>query len=159
MKILIVIISLLVDLILSNVISTNSYLAYLYPMFTLTSLVFISNYYSNPNRKNYYMFILFVSILYDSLFMGNLLISITSFMLIGILNIFLKRHLSNNLFNNILRIISSVVIYEIFILTLLFIVGYRGFDINIVLYKIIHSMLLNIIYMMILFLVLKQKKA
>ena len=95
----------------------------------------------------------------DSIFVGNLLITVSSFMIVAILNMFLKRHLRSNLFNNILMLILSIILYEVFILLLLFVVGYKSFEFSMLLYKITHSLLLNTIYIVIMFLVLKPKKA
>ena len=157
MKILIIIFSLFLDFLLSNI--NYSLLSYFYPMITITTIVYLSNFYTNPNRSNYYLLVFLTSIIYDSIFVDNLLITVSSFMIVAILNMFLKRHLRNNLFNNILMLILSILLYEVFILLLLFVVGYKSFEFGMLLYKITHSLLLNTIYIVIMFLVLKPKKA
>ncbi|CCZ59164.1 MAG: hypothetical protein SPI91_04580 [Bacilli bacterium] len=157
MKILIIIFSLFLDFLLSNI--NYSLLSYFYPMITITTIVYLSNLYTNPNRSNYYLLVFLTSIIYDSIFVGNLLITVSSFMIVAILNMFLKRHLRSNLFNNILMLILSIILYEVFILLLLFVVGYKSFEFSMLLYKITHSLLLNTIYIVIMFLVLKPKKA
>lgn len=157
MKILIIIFSLFLDFLLSNI--NYSLLSYFYPMLTITTIVYLSNLYTNPNRSNYYLLVFLTSIIYDSIFAGNLLITVSSFMIVAILNMFLKRHLRSNLFNNILMLILSIILYEVFILLLLFVVGYKSFEFSMLLYKITHSLLLNTIYIVIMFLVLKPKKA
>lgn len=157
MKILIIIFSLFLDFLLSNI--NYSLLSYFYPMITITTIVYLSNLYTNPNRSNYYLLVFLTSIIYDSIFVGNLLITVSSFMIVAILNMFLKHHLRSNLFNNILMLILSIILYEVFILLLLFVVGYKSFEFGMLLYKITHSLLLNTIYIVIMFLVLKPKKA
>lgn len=157
MKILIIIFSLFLDFLLSNI--NYSLLSYFYPMLTITTIVYLSNLYTNPNRSNYYLLVFLTSIIYDSIFVGNLLITVSSFMIVAILNMFLKRHLRSNLFNNVLMLILSIILYEVFILLLLFVVGYKSFEFSMLLYKITHSLLLNTIYIVIMFLVLKPKKA
>ena len=157
MKILIIIFSLFLDFLLSNI--NYSLLSYFYPMITITTIVYLSNLYTNPNSSNYYLLVFLTSIIYDSIFVGNLLITVSSFMIVAILNMFLKRHLRSNLFNNILMLILSIILYEVFILLLLFVVGYKSFEFSMLLYKITHSLLLNTIYIVIMFLVLKPKKA
>ena len=104
MKILIIIFSLFLDFLLSNI--NYSLLSYFYPMITITTIVYLSNLYTNPNRSNYYLLVFLTSIIYDSIFVGNLLITVSSFMIVAILNMFLKRHLRSNLFNNILMLFS-----------------------------------------------------
>lgn len=157
MKILIIIFSLFLDFLLSNI--NYSLFSYFYPMITITTIVYLSNFYTNSNRNNYYLLVFLTSIIYDSIFVGNLLITVSSFMAVAILNMFLKRHLRSNLFNNILMLILSIILYEVFILLLLFVVGYKSFEFGMLLYKITHSLLLNTIYIIIMFLVLKPKKA
>lgn len=157
MKILIIIFSLFLDFLLSNI--NYSLFSYFYPMITITTIVYLSNFYTNSNRSNYYLLVFLTSIIYDSIFVGNLLITVSSFMIVAILNMFLKRHLRSNLFNNILMLILSIILYEAFILLLLFVVGYKSFEFSMLLYKITHSLLLNTIYIIIMFLVLKPKKA
>lgn len=157
MKILIIIFSLFLDFLLSNI--NYSLFSYFYPMITITTIVYLSNFYTNSNRSNYYLLVFLTSIIYDSIFVGNLLITVSSFMAVAILNMFLKRHLRSNLFNNILMLILSIILYEAFILLLLFVVGYKSFEFGMLLYKITHSLLLNTIYIIIMFLVLKPKKA
>lgn len=157
MKILIIIFSLFLDFLLSNI--NYSLLSYFYPMITITTIVYLSNLYTNSNRSNYYLLVFLTSIIYDSIFVGNLLITVSSFMVVAILDMFLKRHLRSNLFNNILMLILSIILYEVFILLLLFVVGYKSFEFGMLLYKITHSLLLNTIYIVIMFLVLKPKKA
>lgn len=157
MKILIIIFSLFLDFLLSSI--NYSLLSYFYPMITITTIVYLSNFYTNSNRSNYYLLVFLTSIIYDSIFVGNLLITVSSFMAVAILNMFLKRHLRSNLFNNILMLILSIILYEVFILLLLFVVGYKSFEFGMLLYKITHSLLLNTIYIIIMFLVLKPKKA
>ncbi len=157
MKILIIIFSLFLDFLLSNI--NYSLLSYFYPMIIITTIVYLSNFYTNSNRSNYYLLVFLTSIIYDSIFVGNLLITVSSFMAVAILDMFLKRHLRSNLFNNILMLILSIILYEVFILLLLFVVGYKSFEFGMLLYKITHSLLLNTIYIVIMFLVLKPKKA
>ena len=136
MKILIIIFSLFLDFLLSNI--NYSLLSYFYPMLTITTIVYLSNLYTNPNRSNYYLLVFLTSIIYVSIFVGNLLITVSSFMIVAILNMFLKRHLRSNLFNNILMLILSIILYEVFILLLLFVVGYKSFEFSMLLYKITH---------------------
>ena len=160
MKILLSIISILLDIVFNNVFTSavNS-ISYFYPMFTITSIVYLSNFYSNANRKNYYVLILFVSIIYDSFVINNLLISISLFISIAIVNIKLKNYLANNLINNFLRLILSIILYEILFNLLLVIIGYKMFDIHKIIYKVTHSLIINIFYLALMFLVLKEKKS
>lgn len=159
MKFILIVIAIFLDVFLNNVFNFGIYsLTYFYPMFTVATISYLSNLYNNANRKNYYVLVLIVSILYDSIIINNLLISITVFLSIAFINVKLKNNLSNNLINNILRLILSIICYDIIFYLLLVVVGYQNFDINRLVYKITHSIIINVIYMSIMFLVLKEKK-
>ncbi len=160
MNLLIVVISIIFDLLFFNIFKFTSFsISFFYPMFTLSSVVFLSNLYSNSNRKNYYYFVIIVAIIYDTFFINNLVISIPLFLVIALINMYLKKIFSNNLFFNIARLVISIFTYD-FLFHLLLVLGrYQSFNINRLMYKITHSMLLNIIYIMFMFLVLKPKKA
>ena len=159
MKFLLVMVSIFLDVIFNNVFITSiNNISYFYPMFTITSVVYLSNFYTNPNRKNYYVLVLLIAIIYDCIVIGNLLISISLFLSIAVLNIKLKNYLTNNLINNILRLILSIICYDLLFNLLFVIVGYKVFDISKIIYKITHSLIVNIIYLVVMFLVLKPKK-
>lgn len=160
MKLLLAFVSIVMDLLLLNIYRvTNLNLNYFYPMFTLSSLVYICNLYSNPNRKNYYYFVLIIAILYDTLVTNNLLITVLLFEIIAFMNIKLKKNFSNNLFNNVIRTMLSIFIYDLLFHLLLVFVRYQDFNILKVFYKVSHSLLINLIYVSIMFFVLKNKKA
>ena len=64
MKLLLALISIVMDVFLLNIYRVTSLnLNYFYPMFTITFLVYICNLYSNPNRKYYYYY----SLMFDCL--------------------------------------------------------------------------------------------
>lgn len=160
MKFLLFIVSIFLDVIFNNAfMSSINNISYFYPMFTITSVVYLSNFYTNPNRKNYYVLVLLIAIMYDCIVIGNLLISISLFLSIAVLNIKLKNHLTNNLINNILRLVLSIICYDLLFNLLFVIVGYQVFNISKIIYKITHSLIVNIIYLVVMFLVLKPKKA
>ena len=160
MKFLLVIISIILDIVFNNVFfSSANNISYFYPMFTISCVVYLSNFYSNANRKNYYVLVLFIAIIYDVFVINNLLISISLFIVIAIINMKLKNFLSNNLINNIIRLIISIVCYDLLFNLLLVIVGYQVFNISRIIYKVTHSLIINVIYLSIMFLVLKDKKA
>lgn len=160
MNLIIVFISILFDLLLLNIFKFTSFsISLFYPMFTITSLVYICNFYKHANRKNYYYFVLIVSIIYDCFFVGNLLISISLFLIIAFINIKIKNNFPNNLIFNIIRVIISIFTYDFLFHILLVIIKYQNFNFNRVIYKTTHSIFINLIYIIVMFLVLKPKKA
>ena len=80
MGILLCIFSAFLDILLLNIFRFKvSEIVFLYPMFTLTSIIYISTFYNSSSRKNYYFLVLITAIIYDTLAVNNLLISITAF--------------------------------------------------------------------------------
>ncbi len=160
MNLIISLISLAFDILLLNVFKFGNYnISFFYPMFTITSIIYISNNYTNANRKNYYAITAIVACFYDALVLNNLLISLFLFESIAITNILLKRVLNNSLFNNILRLIISIFLYDTLFHLLLVIVKYQKLNFSSILYKSSHSLILNVLYISIMFLVLKKRKA
>lgn len=160
MNLLIAFISIVFDMLLFNIFKFTSFsISFFYPMFTITSIVFISNLYKYPNRKNYYYFVLIVSIIYDTVFINNLIISISLFLIIAVFNMFFKKHFSNNLISNIIRLVISIFMYDSLFHILLVVGRYQSLNINRIIYKTTHSIIINLLYIIIMFLVLKPKKA
>ena len=157
MKLLLVILSILLDLFFSNIINSFS-IPIFFPMFTISSIVFISNFYKHQNRKNYYCFVLLISIIYDTFFINNLLITCLLFEVIAFINIKIRKIYSNNLVLNVMSLLLSILVYDTLFHSLLVIVNYQSFDLNRLIYKYTHSILLNVVYVLFMFIVLKPKK-
>ena len=60
--------------------------------------------------------------------------------------------------NNILRLIISIFVYDLVFFIFLNFIGIQSFDLSLLLYKFIHSLFINIVYISLMFLVLKDKK-
>jgi len=160
MKLLIMFFSMFLDILLVNIFRFTGYnISYFYPMFTISSVVYISNYYLHYNRKNYYFIVLLISIIYDTLSVNNLIITIPLFLLIAYLNIKLRKNFKTNLFNNIIFLIISILIYDLGFHLLLVLVKYQELNLVRLFYKFTHSLIINVIYIIVMFLVLKRKKA
>ena len=159
MGILLCIFSAFLDILLLNIFRFKvSEIVFLYPMFTLTSIIYISTFYNSSSRKNYYFLVLITAIIYDTLAVNNLLISITAFEIIAYLNMKLRENFHNNLFNLIIRLLISLFVYELVFSSLLVIVGYQTFDIYKLIYKYINSILINLFYLIMMFFVLKNRR-
>ena len=159
MKLLISFFSVFFDIFLLNIFKMPSYnISYFYPMFTISAIVYISNFYPHSNRKNYYLSVLLLAIIYDTLVVNNLLITVSLFELIALFNIKIRKYLSSNLFNNLIFLILTLLIYDFGFHLMLVLVGYQEFNFYLLFYKFSHSVVLNIIYMITMFLVLKPRK-
>ena len=150
MKYLVLVISLLLEAIFSNIVSLNSLLI---PLFLITSLVIIYPYFCKKNI-NFFLVCLVSGFLYDLIFADSLFINTLSFSFIGIIIILGYSYVNYSIYSsNILNIII-IILYRIISYLLLCIIGYTTFNENILLSGISSSLILNVIYGLILYLVI-----
>ncbi len=149
---IILIVSFLLDGILSN------FLAYmindcsvLMPLFTLVSIILIYPFYQKK-VKNYFVLSVVIGILYD-LFYTNLFLTnaILYFMMVFfICHVYSK--LNINWLTNLFLIMIGIIFYECLYAFLLFLFNIVPIDFFTLCYQIAHSLLLNVIYGEILYL-------
>ncbi len=150
MKYLVLVISLLLEAIFSNIVSLNSLLI---PLFLITSLVIIYPYFCKKNI-NFFLVCLVSGFLYDLIFADSLFINTLSFSFAGIIIILGYSYVNYSIYSsNILNIII-IILYRIISYLLLCIIGYTTFNENILLSGVSSSLILNIIYGLILYLVI-----
>lgn len=150
MKYLVLVISLLLEAIFSNIVSLNSLFI---PLFLITSLVIIYPYFCKKNI-NFFLVCLISGFLYDLIFADSLFINTLSFSFAGIIIILGYSYVNYSIYSsNILNIIV-IILYRIISYLLLCIIGYTTFNENILLSGISSSLILNIIYGLILYLVI-----
>ncbi len=150
MKYLVLVISLLLEAIFSNIVSLNSLLI---PLFLITSLVIIYPYFCKKNI-NFFLVCLVSGFLYDLIFADSLFINTLSFSFAGIIIILGYSYVNYSIYSsNILNIIV-IILYRIISYLLLCIIGYTTFNENILLSGVSSSLILNIIYGLILYLVI-----
>ena len=154
-QIIIVVISFLLDGILSNFLPymTND-LSLLTPYFTIVSLIIICPFFKKERNK-YYILVGITGFLYD-LFYTNLLFANTIFFLLLALIIdYLYKKLESNLLTNLFFIILIIMIYHLIYSLSLLIFNVVPININNILYLIGNSLILNIFYGEILYLICK----
>lgn len=150
MKYLVLVISLLLEAIFSNIVSLNSLFI---PLFLITSLVIIYPYFCKKNI-NFFLVCLISGFLYDLIFADSLFINTLSFSFAGIIIILGYSYVNYSIYSsNILNTIV-IILYRIISYLLLCIIGYTTFNENILLSGISSSLILNIIYGLILYLVI-----
>ena len=150
MKYLVLVISLLLEAIFSNIVSLNSLFI---PLFLITSLVIIYPYFCKKNI-NFFLVCLVSGFLYDLIFADSLFINTLSFSFAGIIIILGYSYVNYSIYSsNILNIIV-IILYRIISYLLLCIIGYTTFNENILLSGVSSSLILNIIYGLILYLVI-----
>ncbi len=154
-QLIIVIISFFLDGILSNFLSYMiSDLSLFTPYFTIVSIIIIYPFFAKKNN-HYFILVGVTGFLYD-LFYTNLLFTNTIFfLLIGLIVSALYKKIQLNIITNFFLLVFVIVLYHSIFALSLFIFNVVPITIDNVLYLISHSLILNIIYGEILYLICK----
>ncbi len=123
-------------------------------LFTVVSVYMIYPLYMKK-RKAYYIHIFILGILYDLFYTNLLFLDGLLFLGIGYLSEILYKNMDRNFFKNIYLIIIIITIYESMIGLILFTFQLVPIHIYQIFYKISHSIISNIIYGEVLYLILK----
>ncbi len=141
-SIITIIVSFILDGIISNFISLDSYLK---PLFTVVSLIII--YPFLHNKQNEYLKIAFITgILYDIIYTNTIFLNAIIFILLAFTIIKINVFITNNFINVGFISLFIVIIYKIVNFFILVIIGYLNLNFNVLLNSIIKSLLLNILY-------------
>ena len=154
-SIIILSISFFLDGILSNFLSymVND-LPLFTPYFTLISLIAIYPFFQKENKK-YYILAAILGFLYDLFYTNLLFTNAIFFFIISYLVSLIIKKMELNPFTNLLLITLLLIIYHLIFAIALFIFNVVPININGILYLISHSLILNLIYGEILFLICK----
>ena len=144
------IISFLLDGVFSNVITIHNNM--LIPLLSVMSLIIIYPYFKKDDIK-YLEYIFIYGLIYDLVYTDTLILNAIIFTFIGLIIIGINIIISNNYLN--IAIISFLVIisYRIMTYFILVFTRYLEFNINDLLRSITSSLLLNIIYVILMFLI------
>lgn len=144
-------ISLILDSVVSNyiILSTNLFL----PLFTLTSLVVLFPF---CNNKKNLKFLIIVGLLYDivltdTLFMNTILF----FILICLVKMFFS-NFNNSLFNILLILVCSIILYRLMYYLILVMSNRYTFDLFTLFKSMYASLILNVIYGLLLYVIIKK---
>ena len=155
LAIIILIISLFLDGILTN------YLPYLVndlslftPLLTLVSIFMVYPLYKKEEKK-YYIVIFIIGILYDLLYTNLLFFNGILFIGIGVLAKYFNKIFEINLLKLIIYITIIIIIYETTTALILLLFNIVPITFYKLIYKIGHSLILNILYSEILYLIIK----
>ena len=143
--------SLFFEAVISNLFEINSLFI---PLFLLTSLTMIYPYFNN--KKNYIILTIVFGIIYDIMFVNSAFISTISFFTCSFAIITLFRLLNNNIFNSSLINIIIIILYRIITFILLILIGYINFNISLLLKSIYLSLIMNVIYGIVIYIILKK---
>ena len=145
----VLIISFILDSIVSNFISLDSLF---FPLFTLMALIIIYPYFNN-NRQKYFGVCLVTGICYDLIYSNTIIIHGMLFLLIGFIITRLNLIISNNSINVGIMAIVCIVIYRFLAYGLLLITASTSFEWFSLLKSIYSSLILNILYVILIYII------
>lgn len=152
---IIMIISLILDGLLTNYLPFMiNDLSLFTPLLTLVTIFIIYPYFRKKEKK-YFIMLLIIGLLYDLLYTNLIFFNAIMFLGIGYISKIIYKNYEINYFNLILYTVLLVVIYESVTALIFFIFNLVPITIPKVVYKITHSLLLNIIYAEIIYIILK----
>lgn len=153
---LIIVVSLLLDGISSYFLPyLPNDLSLLTPMLTIVTIFLIYPFYRKQEKK-YFLTIFIIGLIYDSLYTNLLFFNAILFLIIGLVSKYIYKNYEPNYLNLIIQIILIITIYELATALILIIFNLVPMTLIKVLYKISHSLILNILYSEILFLIITK---
>lgn len=155
MKIAILIISFLLEGVVSNFVPVNGFFA---PLFTLTALIII--YPLFDDNFDYYKYAFITGLAYDLFYTDTIIFHAIVFCFMAFLITRMNIVLSDNYVNVLIIIAMCILVYRFFTYCLLVLVSSITFDILALIFSVLKSLILNLIYSAIVFFVVKkfQKK-
>ena len=155
MKVILLLISFLLEGIISNFVPINGFLL---PLFTLMALIII--YPLFDEHSEYYKYAFITGLAYDLFYTYTIIFHAIIFCFIAFLITRLNLVLSDNYFNILIIVAICILIYRFVTYGLLVLVSNMSFDFITLMLSVLKSLIINLIYSMILFFVVKkcQKK-
>ena len=155
-SILIAGISLILEIILNNFLPyVNGNLSLFTPMFSLVSLFFIYSFFKK-NKYKYFVFSFIFGFIYDLFFTNLLFFNGILFLAIAFIITLLYENLETNFINIVLDVIIIITVYELLTVSIILLFNLVPITPLKVLYKISHSLIINIIYGEILYFIIKH---
>lgn len=126
-----------------------------FPVFLIGSLPVV--YSLLKNKKIFFVLVVVTGIIYDTLFSDIFLINSYFFILYGLfIYSYYKKH-DPKILNILLISVLGIVFYDMFIFFMLMFINYSSFKINDLYYKIMRSILTNIIYLLLSIIMLNSR--
>lgn len=152
-SIIVLLISFILDGILSNFLPYID-LSLFTPLLTVTSIFLIYPFYKKKEDK-YFISILITGLLYDLFYTNLLFLNMFLFLLIGFISKIIYKNFEVSIIKLIIYIIAIISVYETSTALIILIFDLVPVTISKVFYKITHSLLLNIIYAEVIYLIIK----
>lgn len=149
-------ISIILDGILTNFLPylVND-LSYLTPLLTVVTIFLIYPFYLKK-IKYYFITVFITGIIYDLFYTNLLFFNGVIFVLVGLISFFIHKNFETNYFKLLLYLLIIIISYELLNAIILYIYNIVPVTIDKVIYKIIHSIFINIIYGELLFIIIKK---
>lgn len=148
----IIILSFILESVISSLVSLNSLFL---PLLTLMSFIIVYPYFNGNIRK--FLIVCFITgIFYDLIYTDTIIIHGFLFLIIGYLIAKLNLIFSNNYINVVIMGTICIIIYRIISYGLLLITANISFDIMLLLKSIYHSLILNLLYVCLLYIITDQ---
>lgn len=153
--IVLIIISLILDGVLTNYLPylVND-LSYLTPLFTLISIFIIYPFY-HKNIKKYLLIVFIIGFIYDLFYTNLLFFNAVIFLLIGLISMFIQKNLESGPIKLIFYTIIIISIYELTQGMILYVYNLFPITLSKIIYKITHSLIINIIYTELVYFIIK----
>ena len=153
MKIVILLVSFLLEGIISNFVPINGFLA---PLFTLVALIMICPLFSEST--DYYKYAFFTGLAYDLFYTDTIIFHAIIFCFMAFIIMRLNIVLSDNFINALITVSVCILMYRVLTYGLLVFINNMSFEVLALINSILKSLILNLIYGMILFVVIRKLK-
>ncbi len=124
-----------------------------YPMLTVSLIPYLYL----DNKKNYYKTVFILGIVYDLLYSHIFLLNALLFLFLSIINIKILKNYRKNLLIYLFLTILNIIVYDFLIYILIIISNYQKVSFINIIYKIEHSLIINIIFSSISYFILKKR--
>lgn len=151
MKIIVLIISFLLEGVISNFVSINGFMA---PLFTLVALIIIYPLFDEASE--YYKYAFVTGLVYDLFYTDTIIFHAIIFCFMAFIITRMNLVLSDNYINLLIIMAVCILIYRTFTYSLLVLVSSMSFSFVALLLSVLKSLIINLIYSAILFFVLKK---
>ncbi len=156
MTIILMIISLLLDGLITNFLPyLSNQLSIFTPLLTLTTIFIITPLYQKKDKK-YYILLFIFGIIYDLFYTNLLFLNAILFTIIGFISKYINKNYEITHIRLIIFIILIITIYESSYALILWLFQLVPITLTKVIYKIIHSLLLNCIVGEILYIIINK---
>ena len=155
-SIIIIIITILLDGLLTNILPyTVNNLSIFTPMFTILLPIIIYPFYIKEEKK-YLITLIIIGIIYDLFYTNLLFYDAIVLFIFGLIMIKLYKNIGYNYIKVLIYTLLGIILYELFNYLVIIIFNLVSINLLEVIYKITHSIILNLIYVSILYIIIKK---